>query len=117
LRFTGGRLSLFDWPSVEVGRPEFDVVAFAQSIAVEGGPGPEQFVDWYGERLALRGDALDAGVAWLAGFFADLAWRPAIPGLPRLRRFQRQQLAVMLAWTSRRLHLPEPTWVSELTAP
>jgi aminoglycoside phosphotransferase (APT) family kinase protein len=44
LRFTGGRLSLFDWPSIEVGRPEFDVVAFAQSIAVEGGPGSEQFV-------------------------------------------------------------------------
>jgi aminoglycoside phosphotransferase (APT) family kinase protein len=117
LRFTGGRLSLFDWPSAEVGRPEFDVVGFAQSITLEGGPNPEQFVDWYGEQLSLHSAALDTAVAWVAGFFADLAWRPPIPGLPRLRAFQRQQLGVMLAWTSRRLHLSEPTWVSELTKP
>ncbi len=114
LRFTGGRLSLFDWPSAEVGRPEFDVVAFAQSVTVEGGVDPEQVVAWYGERLAPRPDALDAAVAWLAAFFADLAWRPDIPGLPRLRMFQRQQLSVVLAWTARRLQLPEPTWVSAI---
>jgi hypothetical protein len=114
LRFTGGRLCLFDWPSAEVGRPEFDVVAFAQSVTVEGGVDPEQVVVWYGDRLALRPEALDAAVAWLAAFFADLAWRPDIPGLPRLRRFQRQQLAVVLEWGARRLHFPEPTWISAL---
>jgi hypothetical protein len=111
LRFTGGRLALFDWPSAEVGRPEFDVVAFAQSVTVEGGVAPEQVVAWYGERLPLRPDALDAAAAWLTAYFADLAWRPDIPGLPRLRTFQRQQMSVMLAWAARRLHLPEPTWV------
>jgi hypothetical protein len=111
LRFTGGRLALFDWPSAEVGRPELDVVAFAQSITVEGGVDPEQVVAWYGERLALRPDALDAAVAWLAAFFADLAWRPDIPGLPRLRTFQRQQLSVVLAWAARRLRLQQPEWV------
>jgi hypothetical protein len=114
LRFTRGRLFLFDWPSAEVGRPEFDVVAFAQSVTVEGGVAPEQVVVWYGERLVLRPDALDAAVTWLAAFFADLAWRPDIPGLPRLRRFQRQQLSVVLAWLARRLHLPEPTWVAAI---
>jgi hypothetical protein len=114
LRFTGGRLCLFDWPFAEVGRPEFDLVEFAQSITVEGGVGPEQFVAWYGERLAVDPDAVDVAVAWLAAFFADLAWRPDIPGLPRLRSFQRQQLAVVLAWTARRLHLPEPTWVAAM---
>jgi hypothetical protein len=117
LRFTGERLSLFDWPSAEVGRPEFDVVAFAQSITVEGGPDSDQFLDWYSKQLPLRDDTLDTAVAWLAGFFADLAWRPPIPGLPRLRTFQRQQLGVMLGWSARRLHLTEPDWVSELTAP
>jgi hypothetical protein len=83
---------------------------------LEGGPDPEHFVDWYGERLPLHSVALDTAVAWLAGFFADLAWRPPIPGLPRLRAFQRQQLGMMLAWASRRLHLSEPAWVSELTS-
>ncbi len=114
LRFTGGRLYLFDWPFIEVGRPEFDLVALAQSVTVDGGPEPEQVIAWYGERLALRSDALDAAVCWLAAFFADLAWRPEIPGLPRLRRFQRQQLGVTLAWAARRLALPAPEWVDML---
>jgi hypothetical protein len=117
LRYTRGRLSLFDWPSAEVGRPELDVAAFAQSITVEGGVEPEQVVAWYGERLALSPDALDAAVAWIAAYCADVAWRPDIPGLPRLRQFQRQQLSVVLAWTARRLRLPEPTWLAAVVAP
>lgn len=114
LRFTGGRLRLFDWPFAEVGRPEFDLVEFAQSITVEGGTDPEQFVAWYGERLTTNPDVVDVAVVWLAAFFADLAWRPDIPGLPRLRSFQRQQLAVVLAWMAQRLHLPEPAWASAI---
>lgn len=114
LRFAGDRLYLFDWPSVEAGRPEFDVVAFAQSITVEGGPEPERFLAWYGERLQLRPDVVDTAVAWLAAFFADLAWRPDIPGLPRLRRFQRQQLSIVLPWAAQRLYLPRPAWVTTL---
>jgi hypothetical protein len=114
LRFTRGRLSLFDWPWAGVGRPEFDVVEFAQSVTVEGGVEPEQILAWYGERLALRPDALDAATAWLAAFFAEVAWRPDIPGLPRLRTFQRQQLSVVLPWAARRLQLPAPTWVSAI---
>jgi hypothetical protein len=112
LRFTGGRLALFDWPSAEIGRPELDVAALAQSVTVEGGVAPERVIAWYGERLPLDCDALDVLMAWLAAFFVDQAWRPDIPGLPRVRRFQRQQLAVVLPWTARRLRLPEPAWVS-----
>lgn len=114
LRFTRGRLRLFDWPSVEVGRPEFDVVALAQSVTVEGGVDPDQFVAWYVERLQLRQEAVNAAIAWFGAFFADLAWRPDIPGLPRLRRFQCQQLSVVLAWAARRLHLATPAWLTAL---
>lgn len=114
LRFTRGRLCLFDWPSVEVGRPEFDVVALAQSVTVEDGVDPEQFLTWYTERLQLRHEVVDAAIAWFGAFFADLAWRPDIPGLPRLRRFQRQQLSVVLTWAARRLRLPTPAWLSVL---
>jgi hypothetical protein len=114
LRYRGGHLVLFDWPFAQVGRPEHDLAAFAQSVATEGGPDPDQVAAWYGERFPVRPEALDSAIAWMAAFFADLAWRPDIPGLPRLRPFQRRQLGVVLAWASRRLRLPDPTWVSAL---
>jgi hypothetical protein len=115
LRFTAaGRLVLFDWPWTGVGRPELDVVPFAQSVTVEGGVAPEQIVAWYAERLPLREEALDAAVAWLAAFFAHRAWQPEEPELPRLRSFQRRQLGVVLRWAARRLGLPEPEWGADL---
>jgi thiamine kinase-like enzyme len=117
LRFSRGRLALFDWPFAEAGRPELDVAAFAQSVSIEGGVDPETFVAWYAERLSLDAAALDAMIAWLVAFFAGLAWLDDPPGLPRLRRFQRQQLAVLLAWATRRLRLPNPTWLPALTVP
>jgi hypothetical protein len=55
-------------------------------------------------------------IGWIAAFFAGLAWRPEVSGLPRLRRFQCQLLDVVLAWAARRLRLPEPTWVSSLSS-
>ncbi|HET6317800.1 MAG TPA: hypothetical protein VFG86_15195, partial [Chloroflexota bacterium] len=61
---------------------------------------------------AQREDVLDTVVAAVAGYFASRAWRPDIPGLPRLRPFQRQQLRVTLAWAARRLQLPAPFWLT-----
>ena len=110
LRLQDGRLRLFDWPAVEVGPVEVDVVALAQSITIEGGPEPERLLAWYdGE---LRPDAVDISLAWLIGFFALRAWQPEVPDLPRLRRFQRQQLATLLDWSARRFHMPTPNWTA-----
>ena len=114
LRVANGRLRLFDWPFAEVGFPEFDLAEFAQSVAVDGGPEPERIVAWYSERLSVRSEALDACIAWIAAYFAHSAWQPEEPMLPRLRRFQRQQLAVTLRWAARRLQLAEPVWVAAL---
>ncbi|HET9109816.1 MAG TPA: hypothetical protein VFN78_03215 [Ktedonobacterales bacterium] len=112
LRLQDGRLRLFDWPAVEVGPIEIDAVALAQTITLEGGPQPEQLLAWYG--CELRPDAVDVALAWVIGFFALRAWQPEIPGLPRLRRFQRQQLATLLDWSARRFHLPTPDWTTTL---
>ncbi|HZC04892.1 MAG TPA: hypothetical protein VE338_04565 [Ktedonobacterales bacterium] len=112
LRLQNGRLRLFDWPAVEVGPVEIDVVALAQSITVEGGPEPERLITWYGGEL--RPEVVDVALAWLTGFFALRAWQPEIPGLPRLRRFQRQQLATLLDWSARRFALPTPNWTAAL---
>jgi len=115
LRWRRGRLVLFDWPHVGVGPPEFDAAAFAQTIPIEGGPpDPETVMRWYGETWEVDPVALDASVASIAGYFADHAWATEIPGLPRVRRFQRQQLGVSLRWAARRLGLPEPAWVDRV---
>ena len=114
LRFARGRLSLFDWPSITVGRPEWDIVVFAQSVTVEGGPLPEQILAWYGEQLPLAPAAVEGALAWWLMFFADRAWRPDIPGLPRLRRFQRQQLGLLIQWAARAFALPAPAWAAHL---
>ena len=112
LRWTNGRLYLFDWPHIGVGPPEFDAAAFAQTVPIEGGPSEEQVMAWYGETWPVEPAALDAAVASIAGYFADHAWAPELPELPRVRTFQRQQLAVTLRWAARRLGLPDPDWVA-----
>lgn len=112
MRWVRGKLYLLDWPHVRVGPAEFDLVAFAQSITIESGLAPEKLVAWYEEHLKLDPIALDSSVAALAGFFASQAIEPHVPELPRLRTFQRQQLAVTLAWAARRLGLPEPAWLN-----
>lgn len=109
LRWVGGRLRLVAWPHVGLGPAEYDLAAFAQSVAAEGGPPHQQVVAWYAEAGPVRPEALDAAVAALAAYFAGQAWRAPIPGLPRLRPFQRRQLRVTLAWAARRLSLPPPT--------
>lgn len=114
LRWTRGRLCLFDWPHAGIGPAEFDLAAFAQSVTVEGGPEPERLVGWYAEGARPREDVLDAAIAAIAGFFANVAWQPDIPGLPRLRAFQRAQLRVSLAWAARRLRLPAPAWIDAI---
>ncbi len=112
VRLVEDRLVMFDWPFACVGPIEFDVAAFAQAIAAEGGPPPERVLSWYEEVLPLRGDALDTCVAGIAGYFAQRAWQPPIPGLPRLRSIQRRQLKATLAWAARRFDLPEPRWLA-----
>jgi hypothetical protein len=111
LRLIGDRLVLFDWPFAAAGPAEFDLVAFAQSIAAEAGPAPERVLAWYEEVLPLRGREIDASIAGIAGYFADRSWRRPLPGLPRLRSIQRRQLIATLGWAARRFALPEPRWL------
>jgi hypothetical protein len=70
--------------------------------------------DWYAARRSINQDALDASVASIAGYFANAAWRPGNPELPRVRAFQRAQLKVTFMWAAHRFRLPEPTWVNEI---
>lgn len=107
-------LRIFDWPFASVGPPEFDLAAFAQSIASEGGPEPERLVEWYAEVLPVRVSALIGSIAAISGYFAERAPQPSPLGLPRLRSVQRRQLKASLPWAARVLDLPEPKWVSAI---
>ena len=111
IRLQGKLLRLFDWNFACAGPIEFDVAAFAQSIVMEGGPEPERIVAEYDLVLPLRPAALDASIAGIAGYLADRAWRPPVPGLPRIRSVQRRQLKATLAWATRHFGLPEPRWL------
>jgi hypothetical protein len=117
LRYKRGRLSLFDWPAVTVGRPEWEMVAFAQTVTVEGGMLPEQVMAWYAEEITVDADAVNAAIAWWFCFFAGKAWKDDIPGLPRLRPFQRQQVAVLAHWVARTWSLPTPEWANVMLTP
>jgi fructosamine-3-kinase len=111
VRLHGDRLRIFDWPFATVGPAEVDVVAFSQAIAAEGGPSAERVLAWYEEVLGLRPEMIDASLAGISGYFADRGWRPPIVGLPRVRRWQREQLKECLRWAARRFDLPEPRWL------
>ena len=114
IRLDGNLLRIFDWPFACAGPAEFDLAAFAQSITLEGGPEPEQLTAWYSEVLPLGDDVLAASVVGVSGFFADRGSSHDLPGLPRLRSFQRSQLKSSLRWAARLLSLPAPTWLDAL---
>ena len=91
-----------DWPHACVGAAEFDLLAWAPSVALEGGPSPEALLDMYARARAADPHALTVLVAALSGFFVSHSLRPPPPGLPTLRTFQAAQGAVALSWLRRR---------------
>jgi hypothetical protein len=95
--FLGDRTVFVDWNWACIGNGRLDVVSWLPSLALEGGPRPDEVVD----------DEPELG-AVIAGFFASRAVQPEIPTAPRVRAFQKAQLAVALPWAARMLGLPPP---------
>ncbi len=91
-----------DWPHASTGAAWFDVVAFAPSVAMQGGPDP----DWVlGSAPSAHGadpDAVTLVVAAVAGYFTWQALLPPPPGLPTVRAFQAAQGTQARAWLRRR---------------
>ena len=115
LRWKEKKLYLVDWAEAAAGPPEFDAAELIQTIAVESVLDPETILGWYEEVHPLDPAMLDAAVAAVAGFFAERAWMPELPGLPRLRTFQKQQLVVTLKWALRRLGMEAPRWLDAVS--
>jgi hypothetical protein len=90
-----------DWPHAAVGNPVFDLVAWAPSVVLEGGPPPEELLAAHGPSRSADPDVVSALLAAVSGFFVSHSLRPPPPGLPTLRPFQAAQGEVALAWLRR----------------
>jgi hypothetical protein len=90
-----------DWPHAAVGNPVFDLVAWAPSVVLEGGPPPEELLAAHGPSRSADPGVVSALLAAVSGFFVAHSRRPSGPGLPTLRAFQTAQGEVALAWLRR----------------
>jgi hypothetical protein len=98
----GDRVYFVDWPWARTGAGWIDLVLMAPSVAMQGGPAPEGFL----QRLGLSGvsrEALDAVICSMAGYFAVHALDPPPPGIPTVRSFQAAQGRVAIGWLRERL--------------
>jgi len=98
-----GQSAVFvDWPHASRGSAAFDLVAWAPSVALEGGPDPDDLLALYRLPPTCTPEQVTAMVAGVAGFFTFQSGRPAPQGLPTLRAFQSAQGRVALEWLRRR---------------
>lgn len=91
-----------DWPHAAVGTPVLDLVEWAPSVALEGGPDPEDLLDRHEPSRLADPDVVTVLLAAVTGFFIPHSLQPAPPGLPTLRAFQADQGEVARAWLARR---------------
>jgi aminoglycoside phosphotransferase (APT) family kinase protein len=102
LLLTPDQVLVVDWPHARVGAPWVDVAFFAPSVAMQGGPHPDELLASCAIGRSATADEVTAVVAAIAGFFTREALRPAPPGLPTLRAFQSAQGAVARGWLAGR---------------
>lgn len=91
-----------DWPHAKVGAAWVDAVCFAPSLAMQGGPDPEELIARVDVARNADPDAITAAVASEAGFFTYNGSLPPLEGLPGLREFQEGQGAIARRWLARR---------------
>ena len=96
---------LFDWASACVGASWVDAVGLAPSVAMQGGPPPEQVVTRHPAARSADPAHITAAVAAVAGYFTHGALQPPPPGLPTLREFQAAQGTVARDWLALRTGL------------
>ena len=99
---TDDRVWILDWPWAAKGAPAFDLVAFAPSVAMQGGPQPEDLLAMSAHGRVADPEKVTALVATITGYFLVQSLLPPPPGLPTVREFQAAQGAVALRWLQQR---------------
>jgi aminoglycoside phosphotransferase (APT) family kinase protein len=97
-----GTVVVVDWPWACVGAPWLDTVALLASVERHGGHDVDALVETY-VGASADPDDVTAFLAALAGYFVDMARRPAPQGLPTVRAAQAAQGRATLAWVRRRV--------------
>ena len=94
-----------DWPHACIGPSWLDIVAFAPSVTMQGGPPPEVVTSKHFAYRTAGSDDITAAVVAIAGYFTRQSLMPPPSGLPTVRAFQRAQGEVARRWVSQRTGL------------
>jgi hypothetical protein len=78
-----------------------DWLIMAPSVAMQGGPQPDDFMSRFELSHVSRED-FEAILCSVAGYFVIHAFDPPPPGLPTVRAFQAAQGKVALEWLQKR---------------
>ncbi len=106
LLLTPERVVVVDWPWARVGAAWIDLVCFAPSVAMQGGPDPETLLQRHPAVRAASAAHITTVIAAIAGFFTRQALLPPPPGLPTLRAFQAAQGVIARRWLASRTGPP-----------
>jgi aminoglycoside phosphotransferase (APT) family kinase protein len=99
---TQDAVMVVDWPHARMGAPWVDLLWFAPSVAMQGGPAPEVLLRRFPPAAGADPEAIDVVIAAIAGFFTLGSLLPDPPGLPTLRAFQAAQGAIARTWLGQR---------------
>jgi aminoglycoside phosphotransferase (APT) family kinase protein len=94
----GDRVMVVDWPHACRGAAFVDLVGFAPSVAMQGGPEPAELLARSRGGRNVSRESLAAVVCALAGYFTERSLQPPPPGLPTVRPFQAAQGEVTRRW-------------------
>ena len=102
LLLTPDRVVLVDWPWASIGAAFTEMVFFAPSVEMQGGPSCEELAQRDPAFAAANPEAVDAVIAAWSGFLTRHSLELPAPNLPGLREFQAAQAEVALSWLKER---------------
>jgi len=100
---TPTRVYFVDWSYLCVGAAWIDLLLMLPSVALQGGPEPEEILSSHPVGQRADPAAATVIVAALTGYFVERSLRPPPRGLPTVRAFQAAQGEVALRWLQQRL--------------
>jgi aminoglycoside phosphotransferase (APT) family kinase protein len=99
---TPSRVFVVDWPHACIGAAWVDLVAFAPSVAMQGGPQPEELLGRHPAAVDADPDRVTAAIASVTGYLIQRSLLPPPPGIPTLRAFQAAQGIMAQRWLAQR---------------